>query len=182
MKNIIVLLGFTASGKSTIQNILVNNYNYNKITEYTSRPIRENELEETYHFISKEEFEDKIKSDFFLEYRQYNTVHGLWYYGFSKEDFDNINDKSVIIIAPQNYKKIIKIYPNIKDNSYYIYVDENILKERLKLRCDNEESERRLKQDNIDFDGIKNFVSKVIYNNGNIDDVIKEIINGKENF
>lgn len=172
----IVLLGMTSSGKSTIQDILINNYNYNKIIEYTSRPIRTNESESIYHFISKEEFEDKIKSDFFLEYRQYDTVHGLWYYGFSKEDFENIDDKSVIIIAPQNYKKIIEIYPKIKDNSYCIHVDENILKERLNLRCDNEESERRLKQDNIDFNGIEKLVSKVVYNNVNIDDVIKEII------
>ena len=60
---------------------------YSRIVRYTTRPIRKGEKQGvTYHFITKEEFNQKIEEGFFAEYQSYNTEFGIWYYGTSFED------------------------------------------------------------------------------------------------
>ena len=62
MRNILVICGKTASGKNLVRDILVEKYNYNPIITYTSRPPRKGEKQDiTYHFISTDEFIEKIK-------------------------------------------------------------------------------------------------------------------------
>ena len=83
----IILLGKTASGKDTVLNRLVKEHGYKKIVTYTTRPKREREIQDvTYHFIGEDEFKEKIESGFFLEYKEYRSAHGTWYYGSAKED------------------------------------------------------------------------------------------------
>jgi len=62
---------------------------------YTTREKRINEVDgQTYYFISKDEFENKIKQDDFLEYQ---VVHGTNYYGTDKRSIINqLQSKSVL--------------------------------------------------------------------------------------
>jgi len=62
---------------------------------YTTREKRINEVDgQTYHFISKNEFENKIKQDDFLEYQ---IVHGTNYYGTDKRSITNqLQSRSVL--------------------------------------------------------------------------------------
>ena len=61
---IVVLLGKTSSGKDTVCNQLIQK-GYKKLVTYTTRPMRPGEVQdETYHFISKEEFETLISKGF----------------------------------------------------------------------------------------------------------------------
>ena len=79
MRNILVICGKTASGKNLVRDILVEKYNYNPIITYTSRPPRKGEKQDiTYHFITIEEFNQKIEEGFFAEYQSYNTEFGVW--------------------------------------------------------------------------------------------------------
>ena len=55
---IMVLVGASASGKDTIMNRLIKEFNVKPIISYTTRPIRDCEQEgREYHFITEEEFE-----------------------------------------------------------------------------------------------------------------------------
>ena len=179
----IVLLGKTASGKDTILNELVKKYNYRKMITYTTRPMRKGEIQDkTYHFISDEEFLKKKEEGFFLEYNEFNTAEGVWRYGSAKEDYLNATDDTVIILTPSGLSAL-KVYiarqkVDIDIISIYIYANNNTIEKRLKKRGDKkEEADRRIKADNVDFDGVQNVVDRIFYNNNtnDLDEVVKKI-------
>ena len=69
---IIVLLGASGSGKSTIENELATHHGFEKIISCTTRKPRNGEVDgKEYHFVSRETFEDMISKGAFLEYAQY---------------------------------------------------------------------------------------------------------------
>ena len=86
--NLIVISGPSGAGKGTIiQELMKKNDNIWLSISMTSRDIRSNDVpDETYFFVSREEFEKRIKDGVFLEYAEYNGN----YYGTPK---DKINDK-----------------------------------------------------------------------------------------
>ena len=56
----IFIAGKTCSGKTRIVSELCKKFGYKKIVTYTTRPIRDKEVDGVdYHFISEEEFEKK---------------------------------------------------------------------------------------------------------------------------
>ena len=179
----IILTGRSCSGKDTILNKLVKEYGYKSMVTYTTRPMRKNEIQhKTYHFISDESFIKKINADFFLEFRKYNTVDGIWYYGSAKEDYEKANDNTVIILTPSGLKSlkeyVEKYELNLEIISIYIDVDIDTIKKRLEKRGDKkEEAERRAKADSEDFKDIELDVDTVFHNNDgvNINDIVKHI-------
>ncbi len=175
----IVLIGKTCSGKDTILNRLTENYGYKKIITYTTRPMRKNEKQDiTYHFISEEDFINKINDNFFAEYKKYNTKHGRWYYGTALEDLEKSDDKSIIILTPDGYKDIVKKLPD-KPKSIYIYANNSTIRKRLIARGDDRiEMQRRIEHDNADFKGVENDVDKIIYNNFGceINEIVEKIL------
>ena len=102
---IYVIIGRTASGKDTIVSKLIKS-GYKRIVTYTSRPMRKKEKDgETYHFVTKEDFESLIQSGFFAEWRSYDTVDGVWYYGSSVDSYDTDEDR-IIILNPDGFSKV----------------------------------------------------------------------------
>lgn len=174
----IILIGKTASGKTLIKEELIRR-GYSGIITYTSRPMRNSEKQDsTYHFISEEEFKQKIANDFFAEYKTYDTVFGKWYYGSALEDLENADEKSIIILTPDGYRDVVDKLSK-KPISIYIYANNSTIKKRLKKRGDDEkEAHRRFDKDNIDFKGVENMVDKIVYNNDgtNINDVVDKIL------
>ena len=96
--NLIIISGTTCAGKGTvIQELLQRNSNLSLSVSYTSRKKREGEVDgKDYYFISKEQFEEKIKKDEMLEYE---IVHQDHYYGTPKKEVKEILDtgKDVIL-------------------------------------------------------------------------------------
>lgn len=174
MINILILIGKTASGKTTIKEELVKR-GFVGITTYTSRPIRKGEKQgTTYHYISKEDFLQKIEEGFFVEWNSYDTVEDTWYYGTALEDIENAEDNSVIILTPDGFREV-KDKLRDRVSSIYIYANNSTIKKRLDSRGDNpDEAKRRLEHDNEDFKGIENEVNRIIYNNDGAD--IKEVV------
>ena len=176
---ILILLGKTTSGKDTIVNKLVDEYDFKKLITYTTRPKRKNEKNGVvYHYITEENFKQRIEEGFFAEWKTYNTEFGVWYYGTALEDLEKADDKTIIILTPDGYRDIIKKLPD-KPKSIYIYANNATIKNRLVKRGDDEnEAKRRLEHDNIDFKGIENKVDKIVYNNDGekIEDVIQKIL------
>lgn len=115
---IIALVGKSASGKSTIERIL-EGMGYKRIISTTTRPIREKEIKDIdYHYISDEEFKQKLENNEFAE----NTQYRDWFYGADKSEFET--DKNcVITIEPHGLKqlqeslgdRIIPIYIYVQD-------------------------------------------------------------------
>lgn len=174
----VVIIGKTAAGKDSIVNKLVSQYGFKKCITYTTRPKRYGEKQgKTYHFVSEESFKQKIQDGFFAEWKTYNTEFGVWYYGSALEDFENADDRTLIILTPDGYRDIIKRL-NTRPKTIYIYANNSTIKERLLKRGDDKnEAQRRLEHDNIDFKGIEHEVDKIFYNNSgtDVDELAKEI-------
>ena len=173
----IFILGKTGSGKTTIVNELVSKYGFNKIITYTTRPMRNGETNhKDYHFINNKDFINKIREDFFAEWKTYTTKSGIWHYGISLLDFLNANNKSIVIITPEGFRELREKY-NFDIFSIYIDCDEDILEERINNRGDNPiEINRRLKADKKDFEFINKDVDRVVFNNGNLEITIQDIL------
>ena len=99
----VVLFGKQGSGKTTIADILVSKHGFKKIVTYTTRPIRNGEVDGVdYHFISKDKFLELVEAKFFLEFREYETlvngVSDIWYYGSPRWTIDD--KQQTIILTP----------------------------------------------------------------------------------
>ena len=96
---ILVLVGCSASGKDTVMNWLVREFEVKPVISYTTRPIRDCEQDgREYHFVTEEEFERMKNNGEFVETRAYNTVNGNWYYGLPKNGIDLEDDNNYITI------------------------------------------------------------------------------------
>ena len=178
MRNILVICGKTASGKNLVRDILVEKYNYNPIITYTSRPPRKGEKQDvTYHFISTDEFLEKINNGFFAEWKDYVTNDGIWYYGTALDDCMNASDKDVIILTPNGVRDLKK--NGVNAIVIYLYSNLNTIKHRLKFRGDDEkEVERRISSDIKDFKDAEMLADRIVYNNlnDNIDNVVENVL------
>ena len=156
----IVLVGESASGKSSIEKYLVDKYEYNKVVSYTTRSPRPNEVDGVdYHFISVEEFKTLKEQGFFAETAVYNE----WNYGTAKED---CTDDKVAVLTPHGLRQISKIN-GINVTSFYINVPRRDRLIKILQRGDSiEEAYRRSLSDVGQFDGIEDEVDYVIHNNG----------------
>ena len=156
----IVLVGESASGKSSIERYLVENYDYKKIVSYTTRAPRANEIcGVDYRFISVERFKSLQEQGFFAEVATYND----WHYGIAKED---CTDDKVAVLTPHGLRQVSKI-DGINTTSFYIDVPRRDRLIKILQRGDNiEEAYRRSLSDVGQFDGIKDEVDYVINNDG----------------
>lgn len=155
----IVLIGESASGKSTLQNLLVKEMpNLKKLVSYTTRPIREGEVDGVdYHFIPEATFDVFVKQGFFAEHTEYNG----WKYGTAKVDCQSEN--TVAILTPSGFRKMQRL--GINTTSIYLYVDRRTrLINILKRGDDIEEAYRRSLSDVGQFDGIIDEVDYIIDN------------------
>ena len=178
MRNILVICGKTASGKNLVRDILVEKYNYNPIITYTSRPPRKGEKQDiTYHFISTDEFIEKINNGFFAEWKDYVTNDGIWYYGTALDDCMNASDKDVIILTPDGVRDLKNNDVNLI--AVYLYSNLKTIRHRLEFRGDDEkEVERRISSDIKDFKDAEMLADRIVYNNlnDNIDNVVENIV------
>lgn len=159
----IVLVGYSASGKSTIEKELVH-IGFKRIISYTTRPprIKSGEVDGVdYHFISDKNFLEKLNKGFFAENTKYDTISGIWRYGAALEDVD---DTKVCVLNPDGLNQL-KSNKKLNIKSFYINVDEDSIRKKLNIRGDKKsEYERRLESDKTDFCGIEDKVDFIINN------------------
>ena len=162
----LILVGRTCSGKDKIARELIN-MGYKKIVSYTTRPIRDEEKDGVdYKFILENEFLKLKEQGYFAETTSYNVEKGeTWHYGISIQDLKNATKDTIVILNPEGLRQVKEIIgADVID--FYIEVQDEIIKERLKERGDNpKEAKRRLKADKKDFKGIENETNYIISNN-----------------
>ena len=178
---IIVLLGASGSGKSTIENELAIHHGFKKIISYTTRKPRENEENgKDYFFIDNGTFEEVLSRKLFAEYDEYSQNR---LYGTLKSDYVNGEDK-VVVLTPNGLRQIKKNCPN--EDIFTVLVEAS-LGTRVKRyidRCgvdkfnfdDAGEIFERINRDFGMFLGIENEVNLVVHNNEGTD--IKNLITG----
>lgn len=161
----IVLCGGCCAGKTTLLDVLVDEFGYNRLITYTTRPMREGEVEDlSYHFITDEQF-DKLNNDgFFAETTSYNVANGeTWKYGTAKKDLTN--DK-IVILNPYGLKEIRKD-KSLNIIAFYLFASHGEIWNRLRKRGDSsDEAARRIEADKKDFEDILDYVDFAINTDG----------------
>lgn len=170
----LVIVGESASGKSTLQNMLIESDGFERIVTYTTRPIRNGEKDGvSYHYITKEEFFDLKEKGFFVETAEYNG----WFYGTPLNECKNKN--SIVVLTPAGLRALKRA--NIELFSIYLKTDRRSRLIKILKRGDNiEEAYRRNVSDVGQFDAIELEVDCVIENN-EYEKTPKEILAEAEN-
>lgn len=128
MGKIFYILGKSSTGKDTIYRRILedSDLNLNDIILYTTRPIRDGEINgKSYHFVTEDEYIKIKESGQIIEERSYDTIHGLWrYFTVSDENIDLDNNDYIIIgvlnsyVSTRNYfgeDKVVPIYIEVED-------------------------------------------------------------------
>lgn len=124
--NLIVISGPSGSGKGTIiKELLSINKNLWLSISMTTRNIRPGDIpNESYYFLTREEFESRIKEDKFLEYAEYNGN----YYGTPKDKIEDYLNKGIDVILEIEIQGALKIKEKVKD-AIFIFIMPPSLKE-----------------------------------------------------
>ena len=182
---IIVLAGKSGSGKDTIRNALLEasregsiDQRIEKIVSATTRKPRAGELDgREYHFLTNEEFEEKIKSGEIFEHREYDSKDGKVYYGSEKINLSDRNHEVnyITILDLEGAKAYQEAYG--KENVFVVEVDapEEIRMQRVIGRESDpekaaEEWSKRSAKDIADFnDFSRNGVVNYTLDNSSVD-------------
>lgn len=190
---LIVLTGRSASGKDTIQTLLLSRYpTLKRVVTTTSRRIRAGEKDGVdYHFLTEEGFKEKIAKGDFLEYVEY----GGNFYGTTKVELANALKQDTIwridpsragearefikrSFSPETSEKLIQ-----KVVVMYVTVGDEVVLQRLKKRnLSSEEIDKRMADDKKIWEQYKNNYDYVLENvPGKLDETIDKITRLIEN-
>lgn len=172
--NTIIIMGKQCTGKTTLQNIISNLYHkYHKVITYTTRPIRDNEINHfNYHFVSPEEFAEKNLLEFTI-------FPNGWAYGTALEEFRK--DKINILIA--NPSNIMDFIYDKNINVLMVCILKINLFTKIKrwfIRKNKTETLRRAYCDMIDFSSLMHILKKkkipyIKRKNNNVSQMVKTI-------
>ena len=173
----IVLCGGTCAGKDHVMRKMIEKYGLQKLITYTTRPIREKEVENIdYHFITDEQFEKLNKDGFFAETTSYNVANGeMWKYGTAKKD---LTDDKIVILNPYGLKELRKD-KSLNIVAFYLFASHGEIWNRLRKRGDSsDEAIRRMEADKKDFEDINEHVDLAINTDGRYSiDEMADLIN-----
>lgn len=152
---LVILSGVSGAGKDTIKKELIKRMdNVISLPSFTSRKPRVGEEEGVqYHFITKQEFEERIKNNEFYEY----DLHHENYYGTSRKLLNEkiasgkIIVKDIEVNGTENLIKLLK--DETKLVTIFLRVEKEELRRRLETRGDNlTEDEIELRLGRLDYE------------------------------
>ncbi|HRZ95007.1 MAG TPA: hypothetical protein P5262_00340 [Candidatus Moranbacteria bacterium] len=178
MSKIFIISGPSGAGEDSVISGISKSFPIERIVTTTTRPMRAGESQKNpYYFVSKEEFEAKIRNDEMAEWaREYNDN----LYGVTKKELERVGASEKIGIWKIEYKGVITAkekFPDIK--SIYIAPpslkilrkrilkrDANVSKEYLKERM--EYTKEWMKHEDI-------YDYKVVNEEGKLDKAVEKV-------
>ena len=117
-KNIFILVGPSASGKSSlVDKLMQKDCNISKTISYTTRPPRYRS--EPYNFISVEEFNQLKKTNFFVETTEYKGA----FYGTAYSDLEQFRYIGKKLIAIMDINGALNVKRHYPDNTSLLYIE-----------------------------------------------------------
>ena len=118
MGKIYCVMGKSASGKDSIYQELLDckSFSLKKIVPYTTRPIREGEVDgENYFFCNEDKVKELEKAGKIIELRAYDTIYGVWKYFTVDDGQIDLEDNNYLLIGTlETYTKIRDFFGNTK--------------------------------------------------------------------
>lgn len=194
MAKIFFVLGKSCSGKDTIFKKLKEDreLNLNTVTGYTTRPMREGEINGVeYFFVNNEELEALKNQGKVIECRDYNTVYGVWSYFTVDDGQINLEKGNYLYIGTlESYEQMVRYYGKEVVVPIYVEVETG---ERLTRAINRERQQenpkytelcRRFLADEEDFceENIKKAGIKKRYENNSLERCIEEIVEDIRDF
>lgn len=194
MAKIFFMLGKSCSGKDTIFKKLKEDreLNLNTVTGYTTRPMREGEINGVeYFFVNNEELEALKNQGKVIECRDYNTVYGVWSYFTVDDGQINLEKGNYLYIGTlESYEQMVRYYGKEVVVPIYVEVETG---ERLTRAVNRERQQenpkytelcRRFLADEEDFceENIKKAGIKKRYENNSLERCIEEIVEDIRDF
>lgn len=181
---LVILSGVAGAGKDTIKKELIKRFdNVESLPSYTSRPKREGDVEgQTYNFVTREEFEQKIENGEFYEY----DVHHNHYYGTSKKLLNEKIESGKIIVkdidvnGTEHLKDLLAT--DTKVVTIFLRVPKEELEARLKERIDKPSpAEIRLRLSRFEYEESKINLYDYVLKNDNLEKTVQIVMAILEN-
>lgn len=160
-KKFVALVGASATGKSTVERILQEDYGHNRCVSITTRPMRDYERDGVdYHFLTVTDV-DQLEQEGLLAER---TCFNGWHYCLTIAE---VEDGGVVVIEPNGLRQIIEKVG--RENVFVVYLtypDKERLIRSLVARNDNDVDEviRRFQADKKDMQGMEDVADIIIRN------------------
>ena len=181
---LIVVSGPSGAGKDTICNKVIEDMKDTKISvSMTSREPRGKEVDGVdYYFVTKEEFEERIKNDEFLEYA---VVHNNQYYGTPKTEIEEDINKGKNVILVIDIQGALKVKEIVKEALFIFIMPPSMeeLKSRL-IKRNTETKDKMLERFKTAYNEINEFTKyNYVVVNDKVDkavDKVKSIITAEK--
>jgi guanylate kinase len=152
MPSVFIISAPSGSGKSTLVNRLLDDVGGLRFSvSHTTRNPRGQERDgESYHFVSRGEFESRVAAGEFLEWA---TVFGKDYYGTHRSELDRAHTAGCDLVLDIDVQGARQLKSKIPDavSIFILAPSREILEQRLRLRGEDiEEVVRRRLQDAAD--------------------------------
>ncbi len=181
---LVILSGVSGAGKDTIKKELIKRMeDVVSLPSYTSRNPREGEEEGIqYHFITKQEFKNRIENDEFYEY----DLHHDNYYGTSRKLMNEKIESGKIIVKDievNGTENLVKVLKNdVRLVTIFLKVERDELRKRLIERGDNlSESELELRLSRLEYEESKIKLYDYVIKNDDFEKTVKIIMSIIEN-
>lgn len=183
-KMLVILSGVSGAGKDTIKKELIKRMqNVISLPSFTSREPRPGEEEGVqYHFITKEEFKEKIKKEEFYEY----DLHHENYYGTSKKLMNEkiksgkIIVKDIDVNGTEHLKDLLNA--DTKVVTIFLRVPKEELEKRLQDRVDKPSpAEIRLRLSRFEYEESRINLYDYVLKNDNLEKTVQIVMTILEN-
>ncbi|MDD5363296.1 MAG: guanylate kinase [Ignavibacteria bacterium] len=166
----------SGSGKTTVVKEILKIFpEFRFSISATSRKKRDIETDKKdYFFISKEDFEEKIKNNEFIEYE---LIYDNNYYGTLKSQVDECLNNGENMVFDMDVKGALSLKRIYRDKAVLIFVnppDRNAIIQRLKNRGTETEETLNKRIARIDFEMAKKDEFDYVVNNDTLKDAVEE--------